>query len=415
MPLPTPNSGESRDDWLSRCMGNDTMNEDFPDNEQRYAVCNEIWRENKMKRKQIMPTSFKLSDEKGAFAAVFATLNVVDHDGDVIPNGAIEDGAKVRISAYNHSSWGGALPVGKGTIHEVDNELHVEGEFFQNTTVGRDTYETVKGLDDLTEWSFGFDVLESERATMDGEQVNKLTKLKVFEVSPVLLGAGVGTRTLEVKALTPDMITQIADALRHQIDKQVDEDALKEIRGIFSEKSDRLDAMEPIITSDPFNEDSVSELIGLLDADSNANDTIRDLLGRPKTRIDFDADRHEVQIEGKIAYLSDDEYREAMKAYIESKKVLDDGDRPKAEFAQQIDTVQAAVIDVVERARAVHELRMQDGRDLSDERKAQLRELVDVIEKQARALVDLIDRPDIEAELLRNAYELSLMEGESWD
>lgn len=39
MPLPTPQKGESKDDFLERCMGNDTMVEDFPDNKQRYAVC----------------------------------------------------------------------------------------------------------------------------------------------------------------------------------------------------------------------------------------------------------------------------------------------------------------------------------------------------------------------------------------
>lgn len=45
MPIPTPNDGESRDDFISRCMGNDTMVDDYPDNEQRAAVCYSQWRE----------------------------------------------------------------------------------------------------------------------------------------------------------------------------------------------------------------------------------------------------------------------------------------------------------------------------------------------------------------------------------
>lgn len=39
MPIPTPNDGESEDDFISRCMGNDAMVEDYPDNDQRAAVC----------------------------------------------------------------------------------------------------------------------------------------------------------------------------------------------------------------------------------------------------------------------------------------------------------------------------------------------------------------------------------------
>ena len=39
MPLPMPNSGESRNDFVSRCMSNPTMKQDFSDNNQRLAVC----------------------------------------------------------------------------------------------------------------------------------------------------------------------------------------------------------------------------------------------------------------------------------------------------------------------------------------------------------------------------------------
>jgi hypothetical protein len=44
MPLPTPNTGESEQDFIGRCMGNDTMNADFPEQEQRSAVCHKQWR-----------------------------------------------------------------------------------------------------------------------------------------------------------------------------------------------------------------------------------------------------------------------------------------------------------------------------------------------------------------------------------
>jgi len=44
MPLPTPNTGESESNFINRCMGNDTMKREFPDQKQRVAVCYRQWR-----------------------------------------------------------------------------------------------------------------------------------------------------------------------------------------------------------------------------------------------------------------------------------------------------------------------------------------------------------------------------------
>jgi hypothetical protein len=139
--------------------------------------------------------------DKGEVSAVFATLNVKDADGDVTPNGAFEDGAEVLISSYQHTSWGGALPVGKGAIRETKSEAILTGRFFLDTQVGRDTFTVVKQLGTRQQWSYGYDVLDSDRGKFDGEDVRFLKRLKVHEVSPVLVGSGVNTRTLATKAL----------------------------------------------------------------------------------------------------------------------------------------------------------------------------------------------------------------------
>jgi hypothetical protein len=39
MPLPKPKKDEKRNDFVSRCMGDETMKKDFKDNKQRVAVC----------------------------------------------------------------------------------------------------------------------------------------------------------------------------------------------------------------------------------------------------------------------------------------------------------------------------------------------------------------------------------------
>lgn len=137
---------------------------------------------------------------KGTIECVFSTFDVIDRDGDVTRKSAFTDGAPVRISAYNHASWEGALPVGRGVIRVGQKEAILEGQFFLNTTAGRDTFETVKAMGELQEFSYGFHVTDSEAGEVEGKSVRIIKGVDVAEVSPVLLGAGIGTRTLAVKA-----------------------------------------------------------------------------------------------------------------------------------------------------------------------------------------------------------------------
>jgi hypothetical protein len=132
--------------------------------------------------------------------AVFSTFGVVDKDGDVTLPDAFTDGEQVSISAYNHTSWGGVLPVGKGTIRTTKDGAVLEGQFFMDTQLGRETFQVVKNMGGQQEWSYGFDVVKHSFGEFEGKQVRFLEQLKVTEVSPVLLGAGENTRTLAVKS-----------------------------------------------------------------------------------------------------------------------------------------------------------------------------------------------------------------------
>jgi hypothetical protein len=158
--------------------------------------------------------------DKGEVVAVFSTLNVVDSDGDVTPNGAFESGAKVRISAYGHSSWGDRLPVGKGTIRETKTEALLDGRFFLDTPEGLATFTVVKelGEDGLQEFSYGYDPVEFSFGEFEGQQVRFLKKVKVHEVSPVLLGAGVGTRLLSAKNAAGMKFAEHIDAVVAAVD-----------------------------------------------------------------------------------------------------------------------------------------------------------------------------------------------------
>ncbi len=212
MPLPKPNTGESQDDFISRCMSDDTAQEEFPDQEQRLGVCFSQWRAehggepptrglDSMERKQLR---VEIKDaEKGIVQAAFAKLEAKDYDDDWTLSGAFGE-QKVRVSAYGHGSWMGELPIGRGTIREENGEAVADLQFFVSTQHGREHFEVIKEMGDLQEWSYGFDVLETGELTEELREKGVrrvLKKLKVHEVSPVLLGAGIGTRTLAVKAL----------------------------------------------------------------------------------------------------------------------------------------------------------------------------------------------------------------------
>lgn len=151
-----------------------------------------------MDSKRLSRVEIKNAD-RGEVSAVFSTFNVVDSDGDVTLPDAFDGNGEVVISAYGHSSWGSGVPVGKGRIRTTDSEAILDGQFFLDTQAGKDTFVAVKSLGDLGQWSYGYDTVDAERGIHDGRDVQFLKKLKVWEVSPVLVGAGVNTRTLSAK------------------------------------------------------------------------------------------------------------------------------------------------------------------------------------------------------------------------
>lgn len=158
------------------------------------------------------------SADAGRVTAVFSTFGVIDSDGDVLLPGAFTDGAPVVISAYGHQSHYGALPIGKGTIRTTSTEAILEGRFFLDTAAGRDTFQVVKELAELGEWSYSLHDVKSHRGELNGQVANFIESVRVKEVSPVLLGASVGTRTLAAKGLDQRLHEEVRQIAReHQI------------------------------------------------------------------------------------------------------------------------------------------------------------------------------------------------------
>ena len=207
-----------------------------------------------MEWKSVTLKDAEFDDEKGFVRAVFATLNVIDLDEDMILPGAFGQ-QRVRMSAFGHSSWDGVLPVGKGRIFEEGEQAIFEGSFFTETSNGKETYLTVKAMGDLQEWSFALPEIDYEIREIDNRRIRVLKRIVVPEVSPVLLGAGVGTRTLGIKSLkTMKLVDQVG-----YVHDRVDEltERLKTVQGL--READGRTISEATIKK-------VNELIGSLKA-----------------------------------------------------------------------------------------------------------------------------------------------------
>ena len=144
-------------------------------------------------------------EEAGTVEAVFSVFNEVDSDGDVVLPQSIRSGYgnKGVAMVWGHD-WKNII--GKGKIVQDDDKAVFKGSFNLNTNAGREAYETVKAMADLQQWSFGFEVLDSEVGMFqkDGgeeKEVRYLKDLKVWEVSPVMVGANQNTSTVSLKNL----------------------------------------------------------------------------------------------------------------------------------------------------------------------------------------------------------------------
>lgn len=141
----------------------------------------------------------KAVDDEGSFEAVIATLNVVDHDGDLTIPGAFKKQSVSILPAHDRRS--GSL--GKAVIIEKGDQVIARGKFNLAIQAAREMHETLKfdlaNGDPVQEWSYGFQIKESVEETRDGEMIRILKSLDVLEVSPVLRGAGIGTGTISAK------------------------------------------------------------------------------------------------------------------------------------------------------------------------------------------------------------------------
>lgn len=182
--MPKPRTDETRTDFLDRCMGDDEAVSDYPDAEQRYAVCNSLWTERpKVMKHQAVALELKREpDQDGTFEGYASVFGVVDQGMDVVARGAfMKTLGKRRVKMlWQHDM---AQPIGVwDEIQEDERGLFVRGRLLKEVDKGREAMALLRAgaIDSM---SIGYRTIEAVPEA-DG-RVRKLTEVDLYEISLV--------------------------------------------------------------------------------------------------------------------------------------------------------------------------------------------------------------------------------------
>ena len=179
----------------------------------------------------------------GSLEAVFSTFGVVDRDGDIVEAGAIASGQTVPM-VWAHD-W--TRPIGKGVTENDGQRAIFKGDLFLDTAAGADAYASIKAMGDLQEYSWGFRIIDADFVERDTDMVRVIKRAEIFEVSPVLVGAGRNTGTLAIKHGQPfsdhsdAVLAAVADFVARS--RSLADLRTKEGRALSSANRDRLSAI----------------------------------------------------------------------------------------------------------------------------------------------------------------------------
>src|SRR6185436_7769446 len=112
MPIPTPRAGEDESDFMSRCMGDETMLADYPEQDQRAAVCGTQWRDRDKAADGTVTKTKAAPPPNGDPLEYVMSDATVDRMGDVLePAGwRLDNFRKNPIALFGHK---GDFPIGR--------------------------------------------------------------------------------------------------------------------------------------------------------------------------------------------------------------------------------------------------------------------------------------------------------------
>jgi len=169
--------------------------------------------------------------DSGTAEFVIASLGVVDADNDIVVPGAIGTQTVPLLPAHDWSS----IPLGKATTAEIGGLVVANARFNLDIAAGREWHRAI--LFDLEhgpstqQYSWGYSVLSSSPGKVGGKDVRFLHSVRLHEVSPVVRGASVGTRTLTAKGtFEPGELAAISRAVREEQAEQLQREWLRFVK-----------------------------------------------------------------------------------------------------------------------------------------------------------------------------------------
>lgn len=187
--MPTPQSGETRADWIKRCMGDAEQMRDFPELDQRFAVCASKWGAKDagaVLETKLATLEVKSEDEDDEYLTISgygAVFGNMDGGGDIIMPGAFKEciakGRKPKM-LWQHDA---SQPIGAwDEMREDDNGLYMKGRISKKAAKGAEIAALVK-MGAIEGLSIGYRTQEYEMDMDNGAR--KLTKLDLWETSVV--------------------------------------------------------------------------------------------------------------------------------------------------------------------------------------------------------------------------------------
>ena len=122
MPIPKPYNNESRQEFTERCMGDSTMVDEYRDSDQRLAVCNTSYENNKEdsldSKRELREDVFTTEEEAEARAEEIGCVGTHSHDEDgnkvyadintdVVMHGMIAQEVKESMDKVECDTFGG--------------------------------------------------------------------------------------------------------------------------------------------------------------------------------------------------------------------------------------------------------------------------------------------------------------------
>jgi len=152
-------------------------------------------------------------DEKGLVKFYFSFFDNVDSDGDITHKGAFTKSIKEnrkRIKHFKNHHWTETPGVLK-ELYEDEKGAIAVSQLILGTQLGKDTYEEYRA-GAITEHSFGYEIVNSDKETIEEKEVQHLRELKLDEVSSLnSWGANEMTDTLDVK--NQDQVMKFLESL----------------------------------------------------------------------------------------------------------------------------------------------------------------------------------------------------------